>query len=228
MRNALLGRLLGGALFLAAGLPLAGCGLFDNGTQQEGEVPIVVLTTDFGKIYLYLYEDTPKHRENFLKLVKKGFYNGTTFHRIIDDFMIQGGDPNSKDNNPKNDGKGGPGYRLPAEIRSHHQHKPGALAAARQPDQINPQMRSSGSQFYIVENEEGASFLNGKYTVFGETIEGMSVVHEIAEQPKTAADRPKKAIEIEAEIKYYAPEKLKRKFNFAPPGTEEDAAKEAG
>ena len=104
-----------------------------------------------GRLVLRLYDETPMHRDNFKKLVRDGFYNGTIFHRVIDQFMIQGGDPNSQDSDPSNDGTGGPGYRLPAEFMPHLYHKRGALAAAREGDVVNPQRHSSGSQFYIVQ-----------------------------------------------------------------------------
>lgn len=111
----------------------------------------VKITTSFGDITVRLYDETPLHRDNFIKLVRKGYYNGTLFHRIIKDFMIQGGDPDSK-NAPagKQLGVGGPGYTVEAEIAPGLFHKRGALAAARQGDEVNPERRSSGSQFYIV------------------------------------------------------------------------------
>ena len=109
------------------------------------------METSMGKIVLNFYEkDAPKHVENFKKLAKSGYYDGTTFHRVIQNFMIQGGDPNSKDANPANDGQGGPNYTVEAEIG--RLHKRGALSAARQGDEVNPQKRSSGSQFYVVQN----------------------------------------------------------------------------
>lgn len=108
------------------------------------------ITTPLGRMVVRLYDETPRHRDNFKALVDRNFYDGTTFHRIIPGFMIQGGDPNSKDNDLYNDGQGGPGYTLPAEILPQFYHKRGALATARTGDQINPQRASSGSQFYIV------------------------------------------------------------------------------
>ncbi len=111
---------------------------------------IVIISTDFGDMYVVLYDETPLHKANFLKLAKEGFYDSTTFHRVMKDFMIQGGDPNSKDDIPFNDGQGGPGYTIDAEFNSKFIHKKGALAAARKPDQQNPDRSSSGSQFYIV------------------------------------------------------------------------------
>lgn len=104
-----------------------------------------------GDIVVRLYDETPLHRDNFLKLAKEGYYNGTIFHRVIRDFMIQGGDPDSRDPQPgKQYGVGGPDYTIEAEIRPELIHKRGALAAARQGDEVNPERRSSGSQFYIV------------------------------------------------------------------------------
>lgn len=108
------------------------------------------IDTSFGRMVIALYDDTPKHRDNFEKLVEEGFYDGTTFHRVIAGFMVQGGDPNSKDDDPMNDGQGGPGYQVDAEIQPDLYHVRGAVAAARQPDQVNPERKSSGSQFYIV------------------------------------------------------------------------------
>jgi len=108
------------------------------------------IRTPLGRMVVRLYDETPLHRDNFKRLVATGFYDSTTFHRVIDGFVIQGGDPNSKDADPANDGTGGPGYTLPAEIRPGLFHRRGALAAARQGDEVNPERRSSGSQFYLV------------------------------------------------------------------------------
>ena len=111
----------------------------------------VKIQTTLGNITVRLYDETPLHRDNFLKLAKEGFYNGTLFHRVIKDFMIQGGDPDSRDCSPNAQlGVGGPDYTIPAEIVPGLIHKRGALAAARQGDEVNPERRSSGSQFYIV------------------------------------------------------------------------------
>ncbi len=109
------------------------------------------IATPKGRMVIRLYDETPKHRDNFAKLVSEKFYDGTTFHRVMEEFMIQGGDPLSKDDDPLNDGTGGPGYTIDAEIRPLLYHKKGALASARQPDQVNPERKSSGSQFYIVQ-----------------------------------------------------------------------------
>lgn len=114
----------------------------------------VTLTTSYGDIVIKLYNQTPKHRDNFIKLVKEGYFNGTLFHRVIKDFMIQGGDPDSKTAAPGAMlGNGGPSYTIPAEFNDSLYHKRGALAAARTGDQMNPMRESSGSQFYIVQGK---------------------------------------------------------------------------
>ena len=122
--------------------------------EEKATDDVVKISTELGDIYLVLYDDTPIHKQNFLKLANEGFYDSTSFHRIINAFMIQGGDPNSKDDNPANDGQGGPGYTIEAEFNDKHFHKKGALAAARLGDKQNPEKRSSGSQFYIVQGKK--------------------------------------------------------------------------
>ena len=124
------------------------------GCAQEKQT-LVLIETPYGNMKVKLYDETPKHRDNFLKLVEDGFYDGTLFHRVISDFMIQGGDPESVDAPPhRRLGQGGPGYNIESEILfPKYFHKKGALAAARQADQVNPERRSSGSQFYIVQGE---------------------------------------------------------------------------
>jgi len=149
---------------------------------------LVEIDTQFGKMVIYLYDATPMHKANFLKLTNDKFYDSTTFHRVIKNFMIQGGDPNSKDNDPTNDGQGGPGYEIPAEFNAKIQHKYGVIAAAREGDQVNPMKKSSGSQFYIVVNPKGTHFLDNNYTVFGEVISGMDVAEKIAMVPTDGAN----------------------------------------
>jgi len=112
---------------------------------------LVIIHTRFGEIHAILYDQTPEHKKNFLKLANEGYYDSTTFHRVIKDFMIQGGDPNTKDINPYNDGNGGPGYTIPAEINPMFVHTKGAIAAARKE---NPEKRSGGSQFYIIRGKK--------------------------------------------------------------------------
>ena len=114
----------------------------------------VKISTSLGDIIVRLYDETPLHRDNFLKLAREGYYDGTLFHRVIKNFMIQGGDPDSKGAAPgAHLGAGGPNYTIPAEFNPSLIHKKGALAAARQGDEVNPEKRSSGSQFYIVTGE---------------------------------------------------------------------------
>ena len=125
-----------------------------DGTAKKNSETIVSIKTDFGEIKVKLYNDTPKHKENFIKLVNEGFYNDLLFHRVINNFMVQGGDPNSKNAEPNAMlGSGGPGYTVPAEILPNHFHKKGALAAARIGGPKNPGKESSGSQFYIVQGK---------------------------------------------------------------------------
>jgi len=125
-------------------------------TPNETKETIVVVTTDYGKMRIKLYNETPQHRDNFIKLINDGFYNELLFHRVIKDFMIQGGDPESKGAPAaKQLGSGDVGYTIPAEfVYPKYYHKKGALAAARQGDQTNPQKRSSGCQFYIVQGKK--------------------------------------------------------------------------
>ena len=175
---------------------------------------VVQLTTKYGDIVIWLYNETPKHRDNFLKLTREGFYNGTTFHRIINDFMIQGGDPNSKDNDPNNDGIGGPGYTIEAEFIPTLTHIYGAVAAARMGDAANPQKRSSGSQFYIVQNKNGTHFLDKSYTVFGKVLSGMEVVDKISIQAKDSRDRPIENISMQVKVISLTKNELKQKYNF--------------
>ena len=176
------------------------CIFLGMAAQAQNETKVLIKTT-MGDITVMLYDDTPLHRDNFIKLVNEGWYNGSPFHRVIKDFMIQGGQ--------NADGRLDPNYKIPAEIKSNHFHKKGALAAARQADQVNPQKMSSGSQFYIVQGQVwnetqlnmfesryskvfnakqrqtyqsigGTPHLDGDYTVFGEVVEGLDVVDRIA------------------------------------------------
>ena len=166
------------------------------------EEPIFNIETSMGTIKIKLYKETPLHRDNFVKLASKRFYDNILFHRIIKDFMIQVGDPLTKNPNadPAKFGTGGPGYTIPAEILPQFKHKKGALAAARKGDKANPNRESSGSQFYFVESEKGCSHLDGQYTIFGETIEGFEVIDAIAAvevtSPKNAPVEPIKIISI--------------------------------
>lgn len=134
--------------FLLVFLAIFSC----NAQNYKG--PVVLIKTEYGDIKVLLYNETPKHRDNFLKLAKAGFYDGTIFHRVIKGFMVQGGDPTTKNAQPGQKlGNGGPGYTLDPEFNPKLIHKRGALAAARLGDNINPGKKSSGSQFYIVQGE---------------------------------------------------------------------------
>lgn len=149
----------------------------------QGKNPSVVMKTNFGDITLELFQkDAPKTVENFLKLVRAGFYNGTKFHRVIPNFMIQGGDPNTKDNNWADDGIGGPGYAFEDE-KNNHTLVRGTLAMA------NSGPHTNGSQFFIV-TAQSTPWLDGKHTVFGRVLEGMSAVTQIEQLTRDANDHP--------------------------------------
>jgi cyclophilin family peptidyl-prolyl cis-trans isomerase len=182
--------------------------------QNNTKIPVVTVKTDLGEFDIFLYDETPKHKANFLKLVKEGFYNGTKFHRVIPNFMIQGGDPNSKDSDPNNDGQGGPGYTIEAEFVPKLTHNYGAVAAARLGDMVNPQKASSGSQFYIVNNkQEGAHFLDNQYTVFGMVIKGMEVVDKITQQPGIpGTDKPQNPISMTMTVKELSPGEFQKNY----------------
>jgi len=136
---------------LITGVVSSGC------APQESMSNYFAIDTDQGRMVVKIYDETPGHRDNFSKLADEEFFNGTTFHRVIRGFMIQGGDPNSKDDDPYNDGMGDPGYTLEAEIKPELINRRGALVSARQPDQVNPERRSSGSQFYVVQGGQPLS-----------------------------------------------------------------------
>lgn len=155
------------------------------------EEPMFDIVTNMGTIRVKLYSKTPKHRDNFVKLALDHFYDGTLFHRVINGFMIQGGDPYTKDPSRADEfGNGGPGYTVPAEFVNEYYHKKGALAAARRGDAANPKKASSGSQFYFVQDENACLHLDGEYTIFGETVEGLDVIDKIAAVPTDRYDRP--------------------------------------
>jgi len=179
---------------------------------------MVLIETSLGNITVKLYDETPLHRDNFIKLVEDTFYNGCIFHRVINQFMIQGGDPDSKNPQAKQPlGNGGPGYTIAAEIAANLFHKKGVLAAARLGDDVNPDKESSGSQFYIVQGKKfsdsdlnmletrmnrkftpeqrelyksvgGTPHLDGNYTIFGEVVDGLDVVDKIAQEQTNPAN----------------------------------------
>lgn len=159
-------------------------------TEQNKTMNIITLKTNLGDIKLELFEnDAPKTVANFIKLSKDGFYNGTRFHRVIKDFMIQGGDPNSKDDNWADDGMGGPGYQFEDEINSHKLVR-GVLAMA------NAGPNTNGSQFFIV-TAQATPWLDGKHTAFGRVMEGMDVVDKIEAIQTFANDNPRGGATIE-------------------------------
>ncbi len=204
--------------FIIAGLLLA-----LTACQKSGGT-YALIETDYGNIKVLLYDSTPKHRDNFIKLAKEGYYDGLLFHRVIKNFMIQGGDPDSRDAAPGQPlGGGGPGYMLDAEIGA--PHLKGALAAARTQ---NPLKQSSGSQFYLVQGQPvpaayldqveqkqnikysaaqrkmyeeigGTPFLDNDYTVFGEIVEGLDVLDKIADV-QTTDERPIEDVKMKVRI----------------------------
>ncbi|MBF90304.1 MAG: peptidylprolyl isomerase [Flavobacteriales bacterium] len=205
-------------------------GLFLGLSVFSQERTTVLISTSFGDMMVELYNETPQHRDNFIKLVEERFYDGTLFHRVIPNFMIQGGDPDSKGAAPNVQlGNGGPGYTIPAEFVDGLFHKKGALAAARLGDAVNPKKESSGSQFYLVQGQDfteeklwsfglrsgkkytqeqtktyrtigGTPHLDGAYTVFGEVVKGLEVIELIANQKRDKNNRPLKDVEISISI----------------------------
>lgn len=208
-------------ILVASLLLLASC-------EQGDGFTYAMIGTPYGEMKVKLYNTTPKHRDNFIKLSAQQFYDGLLFHRVIPNYMIQGGDPESKEAAAGQMlGQGGPGYTLAAEFGELHFR--GALAAARLSDRHNPDKRSSGSQFYIVQGQPvttevlermekqfgksytpeqkqkylergGAPVLDGDYTVFGEVVEGLEVIDKIAAAPTGAFDRPDQDIPMTIKI----------------------------
>lgn len=202
---------------------------------------VVTIATNQGTMRFILFDETPKHKANFLKLAKDKFYDGLLFHRVIDDFMIQGGDPNSRNAKPDEMlGKGDNGYKVPAEFNAKLFHQKGALAAARD---NNPAKESSGCQFYIVEGRKwgkadlekqsaraarkltdsqkkvyetigGTPHLDGAYTVFGQLIDGMEVLDKIASVDKDERDRPEKDVSMKVSVKKMKKKKIARKYGW--------------
>jgi len=200
---------------------------FSSFSQERQKVEI---ETIYGNMLIELYNETPIHRDNFIKLANSGFYDGTLFHRVIPAFMIQGGDPVSKKDNPQEQiGNGGPGYTLPSEFDEKLIHKKGALAAARMPDAVNPKKESSGSQFYIVEGQVydasklelmekrmgikmneiqkkmystigGTPHLDGNYTVFGEVIRGLDIISKVSNVNRNKNNLPLEKVVMKVRV----------------------------
>lgn len=219
--------------FLLFFLSVIGCGFAQKADKQKKDaekVYYVKIETSYGDMVVKLYNETPLHRDNFIKLVQDGTYDGLIFHRVISQFMIQGGDPNSRDAKPGQMlGDGGLGYTIPAEFVPGLYHKKGALAAARQGDDVNPKKESSACQFYIVQGNTwdagrlkmveqrmgksftaeqaevyatlgGTPFLDGDYTVFGEVVEGLEVIDKIAAVQCGPMDRPVEDVKMKMTI----------------------------
>ncbi len=176
-------------LFFAAGTSLAA-----DKDKAPVKGPRAIINTKFGEIEIEFFPDkAPNHVANFIKLAKSGFYNGTLFHRVIPSFMIQGGDPNTKDQTNKAAyGQGGPGYNVNAEFND-VQHKRGIVSMARANDP-----NSAGSQFYVV--VENSFFLDHQYTVFGQVVKGMGVADKIVQQPRDNRDLPVQRVEMTVTI----------------------------
>ena len=188
-------------LILAAVMMISSCACrnesqqaSETATEMENSViaePEFEMVTSLGTMKLKLYNLTPKHRDKFVKLENEKYYDGLRFHRVIEGFMIQGGDPYSRDTTKANLwGQGGPDYTVPAEFVNQYWHKKGAIAAARKGDMANPTKASSGSQFYIVHDENACLHLDGQYSIFGEVTEGLDVIDKIAAVPTDYYDRP--------------------------------------
>ncbi len=200
-------------------------------TVAEAKNCTVELQTEYGNMTILLYDSTPQHRDNFLKLVAENYYDDLLFHRVIQGFMIQGGDPDSRNARPGRQlGMGGPGYTIPAEFDDENIHLKGALSAARTGGPSNPQKRSSGSQFYIVQGDiqndaqldgmemrtgykypekqreaykevGGTPFLDRDYTVFGIVTEGLDIIDKIAAVKTQPGDRPLEDVKMKIVFK---------------------------
>jgi peptidyl-prolyl cis-trans isomerase B (cyclophilin B) len=179
----------------AAGAPVMAADPASMGNNPAGgNGPRAIIKTKFGEMEIKFFpEKAPRHVENFIQLSKTGFYDKTIFHRVIPGFMIQGGDPNTKDPAKKESyGQGGPAHRLKAEFNN-IPHKRGIVSMARTPDP-----NSAGSQFFIVVKD--SNFLDGQYTVFGEVTKGMDVADQIVNQPRDARDLPTERVEMTVKI----------------------------
>jgi len=226
-------------ILVLAVLCLLSVGVFAQKSSKKDEV--VTIQTNMGTIRVILFDETPKHKANFLKLTKDKFYDGLLFHRVIDDFMIQGGDPNSRNAKPDDMlGKGDNGYKIPAEFSPKLFHQKGALAAARD---NNPAKESSGCQFYIVQGRKwskndlnkqaaraarkltdsqrkvyeeigGTPHLDGAYTVFGQVIDGMEVIDKIGAVEKDERDRPEKDVSMKMSVKKMKKKKITKKYGW--------------
>jgi peptidyl-prolyl cis-trans isomerase B (cyclophilin B) len=179
-----------GICLLAMAACLPGTTMLHAAEGAAGKAPKAVIKTQLGDMEIVFFPDkAPNHVQNFIKLAKSGYYNGTIFHRVIPGFMIQGGDPNTKDpKKPETYGMGGPSEKLKAEFND-TPHRRGIVSMARTNDP-----NSAGSQFFIVVKD--SNFLDGQYTVFGEVVKGMEVADKIVNLPRNARDLPTERVEI--------------------------------
>jgi peptidyl-prolyl cis-trans isomerase B (cyclophilin B) len=216
--------------------------LFAQKTKTSKKDYLITITTSFGEIKLVLFDQTPKHKQNFIKLASEGFYDSLLFHRVIKDFMIQGGDPTSKHAAKGQQlGDGDVGYTIPAEFNEKIFHKKGVIAAARD---NNPQKASSGCQFYIVQGRKftddamftkaeqrtghkipedqkqvyrttgGVPHLDMNYTVFGEVIKGLEVLDKIAAQATDSHDRPVENIMMKISVEKMSKKKITKLYGY--------------
>ncbi len=226
-------------LSLSAGLPASD----ESNTPHPKKDYLITISTSLGDMNVVLHDKTPLHKSNFIKLARERFYDGLLFHRVIENFMIQGGDPKSRGAAPETLlGNGDIGYTIPAEFDSTLFHRRGALAAARN---NNPKKESSGCQFYLVQGkvysekdlnkqvakafrkpnifqrevymkEGGTPHLDGSYTVFGQVIKGLEVIDKISAQPVGGRDRPETDITIKSvRVKLVRKKKIERKYKYS-------------
>lgn len=220
-------------------LTLISFSVFAQKTSKKDE--LITIKTEQGTMQVILFDETPKHKANFIKLAKEKFYDGLLFHRVIEAFMLQGGDPESRNAGPdKILGKGDNGYKIPAEFSPKLFHQKGALAAARD---NNPAKESSGCQFYIVQGKKwsaadlnkqaaraarkitdqqravyktigGTPHLDGSYTVFGQVIDGMDVIDKITSYRRDERDRPETNIAMKVSVKKMKKKKITKKYGW--------------
>lgn len=180
---------------------------------QADQDYLVTISTEFGKIKLILFDDTPLHKENFINLSKEGVYDHIIFHRVINHFMVQTGDYTTRnqaiDYDPRVIKK-----NVKAEILDRYTHVHGAIGTARSSDKVNPERNSNPTQFYIIQNRKGAHHLDGKYTIFGQVMSGFEVVDSIAVQPTSKNDRPLKNMRITVDIDIVNRSDIEKFYNF--------------
>lgn len=183
---------------------------------QSGDKPkdyLVTIHTEYGKIKMLLFDDTPLHKENFIRLSRAGVYDHIIFHRVINHFMIQSGDYTTR-NQPIDYDPRVIGEPIPAEILPNHLNVHGAVGAPRRGDDVNPERKSSNTQFYIIQNCKGAHHLDGKFTVFGQVMSGFEVLDSVAAQPTSSKDRPLKNIRITVDIDQVSKDDIEKFYNF--------------